>query len=136
MKTRVVLAGLWLAQAFLPAGISAQVAAASAPDTTFLLSSDDPGRTPSPFIGNGRLGVVIPALGIGASSSFMAGLYENAPKDVPCIVMTPAWNAIDLFDGQRWLTATPPTATSVSAYRQVLDTRSGTARTSYHWVNG
>jgi trehalose/maltose hydrolase-like predicted phosphorylase len=136
MKTRAVLAALWCAQAFLPKCVGAQRTPEPARDTTFLLSSDDPSRSPSPFIGNGHLGVVIPALGIGASPSFMAGLYENAPRDVPRIVAIPAWNAIDLFDGQRWLGATPPTGTSVSAYRQVLDTRSGTARTSYHWVSG
>ncbi len=59
---------------------------ASPPDSTFHLATNDPARSPSPFIGNGRIGVVIPALGIGASNSFVAGLYEHAPSDVPRIV--------------------------------------------------
>ena len=55
-------------------------------DSAFHLATTDPARAPSPFIGNGRIGVVIPALGIGASNSFMAGIYEHAPGDVPRIV--------------------------------------------------
>src|SRR5207237_4280384 len=98
--------------------------------------SDDPSRSPSPFIGNGHLGVVIPALGIGASTSVMAGMYEEGPGDVPRIVAVPAWNAIDIFNGDRWLDAKAAGDSSVSAYRQVLDMKTGTARTSYHWTDG
>jgi trehalose/maltose hydrolase-like predicted phosphorylase len=116
--------------------LAAQVAPQTARDTTFLLTTEDPARSPSPFIGNGRLGVVIPALGIGASQSFLAGLYEEGEGDVPRIVAVPAWNAIRVFDGERWIDERPPSDTSVSAYRQVLDMRTGTARTSYHWVTG
>ena len=108
-------------------------------DTTgaaFLLSSDDPNRSPSPFIGNGHLGLVIPALGIGASTSLMAGMYEDAPDDVPRIVAVPQWSGLGVFDGTRWIEANGRIGGSVSAYRQVLDMKTGTVRTSYHWVNG
>jgi protein-glucosylgalactosylhydroxylysine glucosidase len=99
---------------------------------SFQLTTDDPDRTPSPFIGNGRLGLVIPPLGVGASLSLMAGLYEHGTDDVPRIVAVPAWNAIDVHDGTQWVAATAG-VTPVSAYRQVLDMKSATARTSYHW---
>src|SRR5919112_4467788 len=67
---------------------------AHAQDSTFLLATGDPARSPSPAIGNGRLGVVIPALGIGPSHSFLAGLFEEAPGDVPRIAALPGWNAV------------------------------------------
>ena len=97
-------------------------------DSTFLLSTNDPARHPSPFIGNGHVGLVIPAPGVGASISLIAGLYENATGDVPRIAAAPAWNAIDVFDGERWLSAVSPSAFGV--YRQVIDMRTGIARTS------
>ncbi|MBA3894165.1 MAG: glycoside hydrolase family 65 protein [Gemmatimonadales bacterium] len=115
-------------------GILARPAAGQ--DSTFLLVSEDPARTPSPFLGNGRIGVVIPALGLGASASFVAGLYDLAPSDVPRIAAVPAWNAIAVFDGERRLDSTAITAGAVREYRQVVDMRTGTARTTYEWVNG
>jgi trehalose/maltose hydrolase-like predicted phosphorylase len=124
----------------------------AAPDSGFLLTTTDPARLPSPFLGNGRLSLMVPALGLGESNSFLAGVYEQAPGDVPRIAAVPVWNAIAVFDGDRWLEATrlpdsavhgnrwveaiPPPASSLPGYRQVVDMRSGTARTKYDWVNG
>ncbi len=108
---------------------------AGAQDAAFHLVTDDPARAPSPFIGNGRVGVVIPALGIGPSNSFMAGLYENAPGDVPRIVRLPAWTAIAVSVGDRWLDSSVVPA-ALGSYRQVLDLRTGTARTRYDWIDG
>ncbi|MGH7624801.1 MAG: hypothetical protein ACREOJ_05695, partial [Gemmatimonadaceae bacterium] len=105
-------------------------------DSTFLLATTDPSRAPSPFIGNGRVGVVIPALGIGASRSLTAGLYEHADADVPRIAAAPAWNAIDVFDGDHWLAATPLADITLDRYHQVIDMHSGLARTSYDWIDG
>ena len=65
-------------------------ASGTAPDSAFLLATEDPGRSPSPFIGNGHIGVLIPPLGIGPSISFLAGLYEHGPQDVPRIAALPA----------------------------------------------
>jgi protein-glucosylgalactosylhydroxylysine glucosidase len=133
MKTRssprAILTALW----FLTSALAPQ---AIAQDSTFDLVTDDPGRTPSPFIGNGRLGVVVPPLGIGSSASFVAGLYEHARADVPRIVSIPSWTALSVYDGRRWLTPERPEENSVDAYTQVLDMRSGVVRTSFHWVNG
>ncbi|HEX6616195.1 MAG TPA: hypothetical protein VF046_07795, partial [Gemmatimonadales bacterium] len=109
--------------------------AAQAPDSGFILSTGDVGRSPSPFIGNGRVGVVVPALGVGAARSFLAGLYEHGPGDVPRIAAAPAWNAVDVFDGERRLGAEPPADGSIQSYRQELDLRSATARTTYDWVH-
>ncbi len=123
------------AQAISVFCLAAQSPPAASVDSAFFLSTTDVTRTPSPFIGNGRLGVVIPALGIGATHSFKAGLYEQGPGDVPRIVAVPAWNAVSVFDGQAWIEARPARDSSVRAYRQVVDMRTGTAHTAYQWEN-
>jgi trehalose/maltose hydrolase-like predicted phosphorylase len=120
-------------------------------DSNFLLVTQDPARAPSPFIGNGRIGVVIPPLGFGPSPSFRAGLYEHGSGDVPRIVALPVWNAVAVSDGSGWLEAPlppdsavhgdhwleplPPLVGSLRGYRQIVDMRIGTVRTSYDWVN-
>jgi trehalose/maltose hydrolase-like predicted phosphorylase len=103
--------------------------ASPAQDSTFLLVTRDVDRSPSPFIGNGRVGLVVSALGIAAEPSLVAGLYEHGPGDVPRIVSAPAWNGIEIFDGDRRLDS----GATVESYRQALDMRSGTARTAYDW---
>src|ERR1041385_5146023 len=124
----LALAGLWCGQATAAVPLQAQDAKADrATDSAFVLSSDDPGRLPSPFIGNGHLGLVVPPLGIGGSLSLLAGLYDRAPGDVPRIAAVPAWNGIEVFDGERWLPATPAADGSVAGYRQAVDMRTGTA---------
>ena len=136
MRMRLTLAGVCWAQVILAAPGWAQDPTTPPTDSTFLLSTDDPERLPSPFIGNGHLGVIVPPLGIGAAPSFMAGLYEHAPEDVPRIVNTPAWTVVGVYDGNRWLNTEVVDQGSVDAYQQIVDMRSGVARTSYHWVNG
>ena len=120
-------------------GVSAGAAQLPAsPDTAFHLTTADPDRQPSPFLGNGRLSVVVPALGIGASRSFVAGLYEEAEGDVPRIAGIPAWNAVAVAMGEDWLglDSLPPTGSELRSYRQTLDMRTGSATTTYDWVRG
>ena len=127
--------GTGLVPLILAVRLAAQATGQSPQDSSFLLSTTDPSRVPSPFIANGHLGVVIPALGIGASSSFLAGLYDHAGDDVPRIVAIPAWNAIGVSDGTHGLDSTAVSAAAIDDYRQVLDMRRGTVLTSYVWNN-
>jgi trehalose/maltose hydrolase-like predicted phosphorylase len=129
------LAGVCFWRLLSPSLLSGQQPPSTAGDSSFLLSTRDAGRSPSPYIGNGRIGVVIPASGLGASNSFLAGLYEHGPGDVPRIVALPAWNAITVFDGERWLD-TGSVKGSVRDYEQTVDMSTGAARTRYDWVNG
>jgi trehalose/maltose hydrolase-like predicted phosphorylase len=129
---------VWWIPSILALGLGVQK---PAPDrgrdtSNFQLSTDDPSRTPSPFLGNGRLGLVIPPLGIGPSISMVAGLYEHGPGDVPRIVAAPTWNAIGVSAGDSWLGEKAPPNTAILDYHQVLDLRTGIARTDYRWVNG
>lgn len=133
----VALAAVCAARAVFAGALGAQSASDdSTRDSTFVLTSTDPSRDPSPFLGNGHAGLVIPPLGIGPSHSIIAGLYENGAGDVPRIAAAPAWNAIDVFDGERWLSAATPNTDAIHAYRQTIDMRNGVARTSYDWSDG
>ncbi|HKU61671.1 MAG TPA: hypothetical protein VJQ44_10675 [Gemmatimonadales bacterium] len=115
------------------ATVPAQV---SSDDSSFVLSSEDPARTPSPFTGNGRIGLVIPATGLGPAESFVAGLYEEAPGDVPRIVRIPDWIPLGLCGRTGCLDSTAAAGGRLQGYRQSLDLRDGTARTEYDWVGG
>ncbi|HUR01043.1 MAG TPA: hypothetical protein VM347_00740, partial [Nonomuraea sp.] len=119
-----VVAAILLAASLMPETSPAQ-------DSTFFLVTDDVARSPSPFIGNGRVGLVIAPLGLAAQPSLVAGLYEHGPGDVPRIVSAPAWNGIEVFDGDRPLDS----GATVESYRQTLDLRTGTARTAYDWLH-
>jgi trehalose/maltose hydrolase-like predicted phosphorylase len=126
--------GLWCGPALAAIPLEAQeTPPPPAADSGFLLTSGDPARAPSPFIGNGRIGVVIPPLGIGATPSIAAGLYEHGPMDVPRIAAVPAWNAVAVADGDHWI---EPDRDSVGSYRQTLDMATATATTTYEWIAG
>src|SRR3954454_11158303 len=136
MNLRPGLRALLWAQLFLASGLEAQASSPQSPDSTFLLQSTDPARRPSPFIGNGHLGMVVPALGLGPAPAYMTALFEEAPRDVPRIVVVPAWGALGLYNGSRWLAADSSPAAAVRDYRQTVDMRSGTAVTRYAWGSG
>jgi trehalose/maltose hydrolase-like predicted phosphorylase len=126
--------GFWCGHTLAAIPLDAQEAPPPpAADSSFLLTSGDPARAPSPFIGNGRLGVVVPPLGIGATPSIAAGLYEHGPGDVPRIVAVPAWNAVAVAEGDRWL---EPDRDSIASYRQTIDMATATASTQYEWIAG
>jgi len=60
MKLRPGLCVVFWAQLLLASRAAAQASPAQSTDSTFLLQSSDPARRPSPFIGNGHLGMVVP----------------------------------------------------------------------------
>ncbi|HET7457639.1 MAG TPA: hypothetical protein VFJ74_08280 [Gemmatimonadaceae bacterium] len=132
---RVRVAVLGCAHALLFTLLSAPLAAqARARDTTFLLTTHAPDRSPPPLLGNGRIGGTVAANGTAPAPLFVAGLYEEAKGDVPRIAAVPSPNTVDVFDGASWLNAAPPAARE--RYTQTLDMRTATVRTSYDWVDG
>jgi trehalose/maltose hydrolase-like predicted phosphorylase len=137
VRAVAALTGLWCIAALTVVRLDAQKPPPhQQTDSTFLLATDDPARMPSPFIGNGRLGTVIPPLGLGPAPSFQAGLYEHGPGDVPRIVAIPAWTIISVFDGDRWLDEETDQHGAAHGYRQAVDMQTATARTSYEWNDG
>ncbi len=111
-------------------------AGAAAQDSSFILTATDPAyRTPA-FLGNGAVSLVTSALGITPAASFAAGVEDAAPGDVPRIAGLPAWNPLDVWDGEAWLGAAPRDTAHLRGYRQTLDTRDGELRTDYEWADG
>jgi trehalose/maltose hydrolase-like predicted phosphorylase len=136
MHMRAALRALGIWPLLLSGELQAQAAPVQPQDRTFLLQANEATRRPSPFIGNGHLGLVVPALGIGPAPAYMAGLFEEAPRDVPRIVSIPASSVLGLYSGSRWLGADSTAAASVQEYRQTLDMRTGLAVTIYRWETG
>src|SRR6266700_313702 len=108
----------------------------SAQDSAFVLSTTDPTYRTPPFIGNGAFSLVGSPLGTTASLSFAAGVYDHAADDVPRIAALPAWNEINVWDGEGWLNDTRPDTSLFRSYRQTLALYDGTLSTSYEWVHG
>src|SRR6266571_1739292 len=110
--------------------------ALSAQDQSFVLTTADPTYRAPAFIGNGAFSLVASPLGTTPALSFAAGVYDHAADDVPRIAALPAWNEIDVSDGDVWLNDVAPDTTVLQAYRQTLDMYDGTLRTTYDWVRG
>src|SRR5437773_2882551 len=113
----------------LPVSLAAQ-------DSTFILTTTDPTYHTPAFLGNGAFSLVGSPLGTTPSLSFAAGVYDHAPGDVPRIAALPAWNELDVSDGDGWLNETRPDTSALEGYRQTLDLYDGTLSTSYEWVHG
>jgi trehalose/maltose hydrolase-like predicted phosphorylase len=108
----------------------------AAQDSSFLLTTTDPTYRAPAFLGNGAFSLVGGPLGTTPALSFAAGVYDHAPGDVPRIAALPAWNEIDVSDGDGWLNETRPDTSALQTYRQTLDLYDGTLSTSYEWVHG
>src|SRR5207302_8784100 len=93
----------------------------AAQDSTFLLTTTDPTYHTPAFLGNGAFSLVGAPLGTTASLSFAAGVYDRAAGDVPRIAALPAWNEIDVSDGDGWLNETRPDTSALEGYRQTRD---------------
>jgi protein-glucosylgalactosylhydroxylysine glucosidase len=107
-----------------------------AQDSSYVLSSSDPSNPWPTQIGNGRLSLNTSSKGTGATYSYMAGIFEHAPRDVPRMASLPAWNEIDVSNGHVWLNSTNVAVNSLQMYKQSLDMRTGSMRTTYDWVDG
>ena len=118
-----------LAAAMLSAPLHAQ-------DTSYVLTSRDPANPWPTQIGNGRLSLNTSSKATAATYSYMAGIFEHAPHDTPRMASLPAWNEIGFSNGASWLNSPNVPATSLQSYRQVLDMRTGSVRTSYDWTDG
>jgi trehalose/maltose hydrolase-like predicted phosphorylase len=107
-----------------------------AQDSSYVLSSSDAANPWPTQIGNGRLSLNTSAKGTAATYSYMAGIFEHAPRDIPRMASLPAWNEIDFSNGRSWLNNASVPASALQSYRQALDMRTGSMRTGYDWVDG
>ncbi len=87
------------------------------------------------YLGNGAISLVTTPLATEPARSFLAGVYDHSPGDVPRIAAAPAWNEVDIYNGSHWLNALGSSAV-IQQYRQTLDMYDGVLRTRYVWVDG
>lgn len=109
---------------------------AAAQDSTFLLVAERPSPDFPAALGNGRFSMLTSPRAISPTRSFLAGLYEHVPGDVPRIAALPAWNEIDFHDGKAWLGRAALADSVLRSYRQTVDMYDGAVHTSYDWVDG
>ncbi len=107
-----------------------------AQDSSFRLTARTPETRFPGYYGNGRIGTVTSPRGIDPTPSYLAGVCDHAPGDVPRIAALPAWSEIDVFDGRSWLRQAPLAETVLQRYEQTVNMHEGTVRTTYDWVDG
>jgi trehalose/maltose hydrolase-like predicted phosphorylase len=88
------------------------------------------------YLANGFFTSSTSLRGTDATLSFMVGVMDYTPGDVPRPAALPSWAEMDYFDGAAWLNATPVTASSLQNYRQTLRMYDGILSTQYVLVNG
>lgn len=88
------------------------------------------------FIGNGHFSLVTNPLAITNAESYMAWVYDHGQDDIPRIAELPAWNGIDIKNGETWLSKIAPSENTIRLYSQQINMYDGTLDTKYQWVNG
>lgn len=105
-------------------------------DQSFILETKSLSPYFSGYIGNGHFSLVSTPLGISDAPSYMAKVYDHGPDDVPRIAIIPAWNGIDIYDGEKWLSKITPDQETISSYSQRIDMYQGISQTKYQWKDG
>jgi trehalose/maltose hydrolase-like predicted phosphorylase len=88
------------------------------------------------YLGNGYFSLVTHQLGSKPAESYMVKVYDRAPDDVPRIAALPAWNEVNVFNGERWLNDTALDNGSLRGYSQALNMYDAYLLTRYDWVDG
>ena len=159
----ILLAALQVG-AYLPAQTAHRTAAATsrdyAPDeSAWVLTSSHFNNTfeEEPVVGNGLLGLRVPAAGMGflgdlgkvgwplgterIASAIAAGVYAKVsdskfykePKEA--IALIPNWSTLTFADSSGVYSPATASATNIADYRQQLDLRTGTVTTSGIWTS-
>ena len=83
------------------------------------------------YLANGFFTTSSSLRGTDPTLSFMVGVIDYTPGDVPHPAALPSWAEMDYFDGAAWLNATPVTPSSFRDYRQTLQMYDGVLSTQY-----
>ena len=144
--------------------VAAQASAAASAqgtqtDSAWVLSTShfDNRFEAEPYVGNGHIGLRIPAAGMGflgnlgkvgwplgterVASAIAAGVYAKVadgtfyhdPKDV--IALIPTWSTLTFADASGTYSPATALASNVSGYHQALDLRTGIVTTSGTWTS-
>ena len=105
-------------------------------DPTFILEANSLQPYFPGYIGNGHFSLSTTQLGITDAPSYMARVFDHGRDDVPRIAILPAWNGIDIHNGQTWISKITPSEMSIGTYRQRIDMYQGSLQTRYQWKDG
>jgi trehalose/maltose hydrolase-like predicted phosphorylase len=132
---------------------------ASATGSAWILSTDrfDNGFEAEPFVGNGHIGLRVPAAGMGfldglgqvgwplgterVASAIAAGLYAKVAEGIfyqdpkEAIALIPNWSTLTFADSSGTYSPATASAANVSHYEQHLDLRTGTVTTAGIWTS-
>ena len=115
--------------------ISAPISAL-AQEESFVFRADSLTPYTRTYLGNGVFSLVSSQLATKPAESYMIKVYDRAADDVPRIAALPAWNEVNVFNGERWLNDTALDNGSIRSWVQTLNTYDGDLQTSYTWADG
>lgn len=101
-----------------------------AQDTSFVYTCNSQGNYIPSYIGNGYFSLSSTPMGSDPAESYMAGVYDEAPKDISRIALLPEWNEINVKTRNKWLNDTI-NKVKPENYFQKIDMYSGILTTSY-----
>jgi trehalose/maltose hydrolase-like predicted phosphorylase len=159
-----LLVGALAAASILPPAIIAQTSASVSapkthPDSAWLLSTSHFNNSfeAEPYVGNGYIGLRIPAAGMGflgdlgkvgwpigterISSAIAAGVYSKVAdgtfyrEEKQAIALLPTWSTLTFGDSSGVYSPATASEANISDYRQVLDLRTGVVTTSGTWTS-
>jgi trehalose/maltose hydrolase-like predicted phosphorylase len=107
------------------------ILAADAPGFDLTATQENFGLYFPTYLANGFFTTSSSLRGTDPTLSFMVGVIDYTPGDVPRPAALPSWAEMDYFDGAAWLNATPVTASSFRDYRQTLQMYDGVLSTQY-----
>ena len=110
--------------------------AAAGQEGTFVFRAQALSPYTRTYLGNGQFGLVSSQLSTNPAESFMVKVYDHSPDDVPRIAALPAWNEVNVFNGEHWLNDTPLESKSLASWNQTLNTYDGCLLTRYDWMDG
>lgn len=103
----------------------------NAQDNSFIFQTESFKNYTPTYMGNGYISLSSTILGSDKAESFMAGVFDEVPEDIPRIAELPAWNEISIFNGDSWLSKGNKNFKNINSYHQQIDMFNGELITSF-----
>jgi protein-glucosylgalactosylhydroxylysine glucosidase len=110
--------------------------AAASPSFDLIATQDSFNHYFPTYLANGFFTTSSSLRGTDPTLSFMVGVMDYSPGDVPRLAALPSWAEMDYFDGASWLNSTPVTAGNFRDYGQTLQMYDGLLSTKYVFASG
>jgi len=105
-----------------------------AQDSSFIYKNNSLDNYIPTYIGNGYFSLASTPMGSSPAESYMAGVYDEAPKDISRNAILPEWNEFNLKINNVWLNDTV-NKIKPENYLQKIDMHSGILTTSYSFTS-